>query len=262
MSVLDQSNRKNYAESELSYFADIDAYYANSSGTYTEKAHAFARFTPRQALSYFLARADIFKEIVPLHGSIFDFGIHRGASFFSWLQLSSIYEPYNHTRKIIGFDSFAGFSALDEHDQGADGRDLALKREGGMKFESGQAEVLRGITLCDLNRPLGQVWKADVIEGKLPEAFAGYLSQHQETVVALANFGLGLYTPTVELLKLLKPRLQAGSVLVFEDLNQATWPGETKALFEAFSPGEISLNRLPFCPHISWMKVRGSGFGA
>ncbi len=255
---MDQSNPKNYAESELSYFANIEEYYVNSSGTYTEKAHAFARFTPRQAVSYFLARSEIFKEIVPLHGSIFDFGIHRGSSFFSWLQLSSIYEPYNHTRKIIGFDSFEGFSALDKHDQGAEGRDLALKREGGMKFDSGQAEVLQGIALCDLNRPLGQVRKADVVQGELPQAFACYLDQHQETVFALANFGLGLYAPTVELLKLLKPRLQAGSVLVFEDLNQATWPGETKALFEVFDPEKISLNRFPFCPQVSWMKVRDS----
>jgi hypothetical protein len=261
VSVLDQSNPKNYAKWEQSYFANIKDYYLNSSGTYTEKAHAFARFTPRQAVSYFLARSEIFKEIVPLHGSILDFGIYRGSSFFSWLQLSSIYEPYNHTRKIIGFDSFEGFSALDNSDLGAEGHDLTVKREGGMSFDDGQAEMLRGIALYDLNRPLGHVQKADIIQGKLPETFAFYLDQHQESIIALANFGLGLYDPTVELLKLLRPRLQVGSLLVFEDLNQPTWPGETKALFEVFDPGEISLNRLPFCPHISWMKVRESRFG-
>ncbi|SCA58625.1 hypothetical protein AB751O23_AG_00310, partial [Chlamydiales bacterium SCGC AB-751-O23] len=33
------------------------------------------------------------------------------------------------------------------------------------------------------------------------------------------------------------------------------WPGETKALFEVFSPAQISLKRFPYCPHLSWMKI-------
>ena len=252
---MDQSNRKNYLQSELAYFDEIEEYFVGATGSFTEKMHAFPRFAPRQGLSHFLARNEIFKQVLPLHGSIFDFGIYRGSSFFTWQQLSAIYEPYNHLRKIVGFDSFEGFSALGENDHGRDGKDLALKRQGGMKFEDGGAEVERGIALCDMNRPLGHVHKARVVVGTLPGAFARYLEDHQETVVAMANFGLGLYEPTVELLALLKPRLQAGSILILEDLNQSTWPGETKALFEVFRPEEISLNRIPHCPHLSYMRI-------
>ena len=256
---MDQSNPKNYIQSELSYYEGIEDYFMSSSGSFTEKVHAFARYTPRQAISYFLARNEIFKEIINLHGSIVDFGIYRGSSFFTWQQLSSIYEPYHHIRKIIGFDSFEGFSSLEREDDGAEGKDLSLKKAGGMKFEDGMAELQRGINLIDLNRPLGHVRKGEIVQGKLPDGFATYLQAHQETIIALANFGLGLYAPTLELLKLIKPRLQAGSILVFEDLNQATWPGETRALNDVFPPEEITLNRVPYCPHISWMKVRGPG---
>ncbi len=254
---MDQSNPKNYVQSEHEFYSLIEQYFQSGSAGYTEKMHAFARFVPRQALSYFLARNEIFKGIVPLHGSIFDFGSYRGASLFAWLQLSSIYEPYNHLRKIIGFDSFQGFSALNPNDFGAEGTDFQLKREGGMVFPKGQKEIEEGIALHDLNRPLGHIAKASVATGELPGSFEKYLEEHPETIVALANFGLGLYQPTLELLTLLKPRLQKGSVLVFEDLNQATWPGETKALFEVFAPGEISLHRFPYSPHISWMRVGG-----
>lgn len=255
---MDQSNPKNYVQSELTYFEDIEGYFMSSSGSFTEKVHAFARYVPRQAISYFLARNEIFKEIVSLHGSILDFGIYRGSSYFTWQQLSSIYEPYNHIRKIIGFDSFEGFSSVERQDYGTDGRELSIKRAGGMKFEDGQSELQRGINLMDLNRPLGHVRKAEIVQGTLPGALANYLDQHKETTIALGNFGLGLYSPTLEILKLIKPRLQAGSILVFEDLNQATWPGETQALYEVFSPAEITLNRVPYCPHISWMKVGGN----
>jgi hypothetical protein len=256
---MDQSNQKNYLQQELEYFAEIEAYFSGATGSFTEKMHAFARFVPRQAISYFLARNEIFKQVLQLHGSLFDFGIYRGSSFFTWQQLSAIYEPYNHLRKIVGFDSFEGFSALGENDHGKEGKDLALKRQGGMKFEQGRMEMERGVALCDMNRPIGHVCKASVVVGDLPGAFAQYLDEHQETVVAMANFGLGLYEPTLELLNLLKPRLQAGSVVVLEDLNQATWPGETKALFEVFRSDEISLTRVPYCPHISYFRVGASG---
>ena len=109
---MDQSNPKNYLDREKSYFQKIESYFLESSGSFSEKAHAFPRFVPRQALAHFLARSQIFSNILDIHGNILDFGIYRGSSFFAWLQLSSIMEPYNHIRKIIGFDSFQVFSEI------------------------------------------------------------------------------------------------------------------------------------------------------
>ena len=98
---MDQSNPKNYLDPEKFYFQKIESYFSESSGSFSEKAHAFPRFIPRQSLSYFLARSQIFSNILNIHGNIMDFGIYRGSSFFTWLQLSSIMEPYHHIRKII-----------------------------------------------------------------------------------------------------------------------------------------------------------------
>jgi hypothetical protein len=253
---MEQSDSKNYLSSEKEYFLNIENYFNNSSGTFSEKLHAFPRFVPRQYLAYFLARTEIYKKILSLHGSIFDFGVYRGSSLFTWNQLATIYEPYNHLRKIIGFDSFKGFSEIKEHDIAK--KEFKLKFEGGMKFENGYQELNRGIDLMNLNRPLGHVNNSDIINGILPETLKNYLEDHPETIVSLANFGLGLYEPTVEILKLLKPRMQKGTVLVLEDLNQENWPGETKALFEVFNATEIHLERFPFSPHISYMIIGGS----
>jgi len=253
---MDQSNPRNYLDVERQYFARIQDYFERSSGSFSEKAYAFPRFVPRQALSYFLARNEIYCKIVGVHGSVLDFGVHRGGSFFTWLQLGALYEPYNHIRKIVGFDSFGGFSELVEHDFGAEGDDLAIKKLGGIAYD-GARELREGIGLADMNRPLGHVAKGVLLEGELPGSCSRYLDSHQETVVALANFGLGLYEPTVELLRLVRPRLVKGSVLVFEELNQATWPGETRALREVFAPGEIALERVAYCPHICWARIGG-----
>ena len=251
---MDQSNPKNYLEGEHQYFSKAERYFASSSGTFNEKIHAFPRFVSRQALSYFLVRNEIYREVVKTHGSIFDFGVYRGGSFFTWQQLGAIYEPYNHIRKVIGFDSFLGFSEVGDHDIGTEGQDLFLKKKGGMAYH-GASELSDGIRLQDLNRPLGHVQKGILIKGELPESCIMYLDKHQETVIAMANFGLGLYEPTIRLLEAIRHRLLKGSILVFEDLNQPTWPGESKALREFFSPGEISLHRTNYSPHISWAIV-------
>lgn len=252
---MDQSDPNNYLDKEKQYYDRIESYFTSSSGSYSEKMHALARFMPRQSLGYLLARNEAYKQILALHGSILDFGIFRGGSFFTWLQLSATYEPYNHIRKVIGFDSFAGFSGFSGTDKGRQDANLRIKTEGGMVFENGHAELAKGLELYDMNRPLGHVKRGLIVEGVLPESVDRFMRDNPEHIIALANFGLGLYEPTLEILKLIKPRLQKGSVLLFEDLNQATWPGETRALFDVFTPHEISLQRVPYCPHLSWMQV-------
>jgi hypothetical protein len=251
---MDQSNPKNYLDPEKFYFQKIESYFSESSGSFSEKAHAFPRFIPRQSLSYFLARSQIFSNILNIHGSIMDFGIYRGSSFFTWLQLSSIMEPYNHIRKIIGFDSFQGFSEIGINDVGINDAELKVKRKGGMAYP-GRSEIQNAIDLMDLNRPIGHVTKGRLVEGELPKSCENYLHENPETIVALANFGLGLYEPTLEILKLIKPRLVKGSVVVMEDLCQHTWPGETLAFFEIFGNSEYKLQRVPFCPHLSWIRI-------
>jgi hypothetical protein len=104
---MDQSNPRNYIKAEHEYFERIEGYFERSSGSFSEKAYAFPCFLPRQALSYFLAREMVYREVVNIHGSILDFGVYRGGSFFTWQQLSALHEPYNHnhqslTRSVFG----------------------------------------------------------------------------------------------------------------------------------------------------------------
>lgn len=91
----------------------------------------FPCFVSRQSLSLFLAKNHIFKQILPIHGAIVECGFFMGGGLFTWAQLSSIYKPANHNRRIIGFDSFEGFPQVGSQDDGAD---LIHKIEGGYCF--------------------------------------------------------------------------------------------------------------------------------
>ncbi len=81
-------------------------------GSTGAKLQNFPKYVRREDLTKFLARNDVFGQQLHVHGSVVDIGVGRGASITTWLHLSSIYEPSNYTRKVIGFDTFTGIPRL------------------------------------------------------------------------------------------------------------------------------------------------------
>jgi hypothetical protein len=103
---------------DCEYADALETYFERSPGTNVEKLRNFAKFVPRQTLSLFLAKNALFQQIVGIHGHIVECGVFLGGGLMTWAQLSAIYEPVNHVRRIIGFDTFDGFVELDEKDRG------------------------------------------------------------------------------------------------------------------------------------------------
>ena len=69
---------------------------------------------------YNLAKNELFKIQLDVPGVIIECGCYAGGGLMSYAQLSSIYEPYNHQRKIYSFDTFSGFPELSEKDNRQD----------------------------------------------------------------------------------------------------------------------------------------------
>jgi hypothetical protein len=53
---------------------------------------------------------------MPVKGSIVECGVFKGFGLMSWAKLSAMLEPENFTRRIYGFDTFEGFTALSDKD--------------------------------------------------------------------------------------------------------------------------------------------------
>ena len=79
-----------------------------------------------------------------------------------------------------------------------------------------------------------------------------YLSEHPETIIALAYFDFDIYKPTRKCLELIKDRLVKGSILAFDELNDHDSPGETQALMEVFGLNNVRLKRLPYTSRASY----------
>ncbi len=48
-----------------------------------------------------------------------EFGVKWGQNLALFQSFRGMYEPYNHNRKIIGFDTFEGFPSVDKKDGGS-----------------------------------------------------------------------------------------------------------------------------------------------
>src|SRR3954469_9640525 len=83
-----------------------------------DKLEAFPRFSSKRSLARFLGRHELFRQVLDVNGAIVECGVFNGAGLFTWAQLSTIYEPVNYNRKVIGFDTFAGFPGVSDADGG------------------------------------------------------------------------------------------------------------------------------------------------
>lgn len=73
-------------------------------------------FTRRQVLSRIIMLNELYKKIIHLHGIICEFGVQWGNNLALFESFRGMYEPYNHNRKIVGFDTFEGFLGNDQKD--------------------------------------------------------------------------------------------------------------------------------------------------
>jgi hypothetical protein len=248
-SMLDSRTQTNADEL---YCSEIQKFFAESEGDTLAKLRNFSKFVPRQNLALFLAKNDIFKHVLDVHGHIVECGVFMGGGLLTWAQLSAIYEPYNHVRKIVGFDTFAGFPSLAEQDEPQQGAEVDFAKVGGLAIPGIEADIERAAKLCDLNRPVGHIPRIELVRGDAVNTMPRYIEENRHLVVALLYLDFDLYEPTVAALNAFLPRMPKGAVIAFDELNQKQWPGETLAVLETIGIKNLRIRRFPFVPQISY----------
>ncbi|NJN81471.1 MAG: class I SAM-dependent methyltransferase [Caldilineaceae bacterium] len=213
---------------------------------------AFTRHVRRQDIARFLVKYELFKLVETINGSVVECGVFAGGGLMAWHHFSSILEPYNHTRKIIGFDTFDGFPSL--HEQDLDRSDH-LYRGAFSTHDSIESELSALIDLHDRNRPLGHISKVELVAGDATETIPQFVEDNPHLLLSLLYLDFDLYEPTKIALELLLPRVTKGGVVAFDELNCPMFPGETVALMESVDLQTIQLHRFPFDPYISYFVV-------
>jgi hypothetical protein len=111
------------------------------------------------------------------------------------------------------------------------------------------------LTLADGLNPIPHLKKFELVKGDAVQTIPDYLKRHPETIVSLAIFDFDIYKPTKAALEAVKPHLMKGSVLVFDELCDDIFPGETLAAREVLGLNNMRVERLPMTARISYMVV-------
>lgn len=247
---------KTQTQGDLDTRAALEEYFASSPGSATEKLENFAKYVPRQNLARFLARYELFKLILEIQGSIVECGVLFGGGLLSFAKLSAILEPYNFQRRVIGFDTFTGFPEIAAADlAGLPERKSAHLREHGFAAESAYDDILRAVDLFDTSRFLNHLPKVDVVRGNFDETGPRYLDEHPHLVISCLYLDFDIYQPTRTALELFLPRVPRGGVVVFDELNEEAFPGETVAVMETLPLSELRIRRFGFEPRISYAVI-------
>ncbi|MCP9496609.1 MAG: class I SAM-dependent methyltransferase [Pyrinomonadaceae bacterium MAG19_C2-C3] len=227
---------------ELLYRLELDEYFKQSAGTTAEKLQNFTKYVSRQALTQFLFRYDMFQRILTVQGSIIECGVLFGGGLMAWAQLSAILEPVNHQRRVIGFDTFAGFSKIAKEDSSGESSHLNV---GDYAVDS-YDDLLQAIKLYDANRFLNHVPKVELVRGDVIETVPQFLARKQHTIVSLLYLDFDLFEPTKTAIEHFVPRMPKGAIIAFDQVNSENWHGETTALLQTLGVRNVRLERCPF----------------
>lgn len=230
----------------------VEEYFNTSKGSSAWKLQNFPKYVPRQSITRFLVRYEIFKRILNIQGSIVEIGVLDGASLMTWAQLSAIFEHLNHQRKIIGFDMFGDKPVPGENDK--TGNALKMYEEGKMSLDSFE-DISKAIKIFDMNRFLNSQEKVILVKGDVKETASSYIKKFPETIVSLLYLDVNLYEPTKAALDTFLPRMPKGSIIVFDELNDRGLPGETIALMDSIDIRKLRIERFSFDTKISFAVI-------
>jgi hypothetical protein len=142
-------------------------------------------------------------------GDVVEFGVYKG----DWLwRLSFAMQDIGFSRRVYGFDSFAGLSPPDpnrDHDWWKDGDYAVAYEEVSSRFaDDPQVTLVPG-------------WFSDTLP-----------AMHDIAAVSFARIDCDLYEPAVSCLAFLSDRLSNGAILVFDDWCYDLSRGELRAFVE------------------------------
>ena len=227
-------------------------YQKNSTSPEYNKFENFSKYTRRQTIARFLARYEIFKKQLDIKGSVVECGVNEGMGLLSLAHFSVTLEPYNYQRKIIGFDSFEGFPSISKKDNK---NKLSFKGSFKQKYNS-YKDIKNSIKVFNNNRFIKNKTKISLIKGDATKTIPNFVKKNKHLIVSSLWLDFDIYEPTKAALDNFVPLMPKGSIIVFDELNNEFWPGETQAFLENKKIKYSKLLSFPFEPNVSYIVLK------
>lgn len=198
---------------------------------------------------------ELYQRIEKLPGIICEFGVWWGANLALFESFRAVYEPYNWTRKVVGFDTFEGYPAITEKDATSDGTSSYAAVGGYAVADSYEDYLSKLLDAHEADNVMAHIKKYALVKGDVTQTIDGYFKDNPETIIALAYFDLALYEPTKRCLEAIRPHLVRGSVLAMDELNSHEFPGETVAVKEVLGFDKYQIVKSRFLPDRAYIVI-------
>lgn len=168
-------------------------------------------------LSRWVAILDLVRSTRSVPGHLAEFGSWRGANLMFMAKLLRIIDP--HGQKVVhSFDTFEGLAAFSPED--GVGQEMAGRYKGSLE------ELQALIGLYELDDDIA--FHIGLIEETLPKLMA----ERPELTFSFVYCDTDLYESTSVVLEHVPARMHRGALLVFDEWNDESFPGEGLAANE------------------------------
>ncbi len=199
---------------------------------------------------FFLYEA--YSKIKELPGDVYVFGVWLGQDMVVFESMRAMLEPYNASRKIIGFDTFEGYKGHSDKDNFSE-ETIKSGYVAGRDYRTFLEELL---SYHRHENVMGHAVTHRLIAGDISSTCKGYLAENTASIVALAYFDIALYQPTKDALDAITDRLFPGSVIAFDELNDSRYAGEAVAFREWAKGKSLLIERSRFLPDRTFVTLR------
>ena len=199
----------------------------NYSPTFRPELERFESMGNDREWKQLMMYSSIFSQIIDVPGDIAEFGVSTGTSLKALVRLANIYnESLPHPiakKKVFGFDSFEGLSDIDFND---DPNNKGLVKKGEFKSKN---------SLEDLKYFLQKYKFCEIVEGYFEKTLSPFLLNNGHVVFSLIHIDCDIYKATKVVLENSIERLSIGGIILFDEIFNEGYPGETVAFTEFYN---------------------------
>ncbi|MEX0775474.1 MAG: TylF/MycF/NovP-related O-methyltransferase [Phycisphaeraceae bacterium] len=209
-----------------------------------EAVNHFPIFARRVHLKKFIAHWELFRQTIDLPGDVVELGVFRGLSLLTFANFLETVNIGDRTKKVWGFDNFAGFGELTKED-GPD-YDQSHKRRGGFSPEHYLDELREVIDIFDDDRFVGWKKRVELVIGDIEETVPAFVEKNPGLRISLLHIDCDLYKPTRTALEHLFPLVVRGGIVIFDEYGILEWSGESKAVDEYLTGTSYVIRKFPW----------------
>jgi hypothetical protein len=196
-------------------------------------------FQKRMWFAKAIQQYEIFKLAMDRPGSIVELGVFKGHSLFNWARFVEMYNMGEKQTKIIGFDSFTGFTHVHEKDKTElnqqEAGPYAVTKGGFNAGERSYERLMKLVEIFELDHFEPHIKRIEIVKGDIVETVPEYVRKNPGLRIALLHLDCDLYEPTMAGLKYLYPLVVSGGVVILDEYSHGKFAGESAAFDEYFS---------------------------